>query len=111
METYDNIADFSMNDAVKRDGAYSEFEAVYGGCDEKYGMGGLVAIMLLITAVILIYFVSKFVMDMKIMRMSGENVCGGKDQGCICDGSETMSGSKYPEDITADHWSKVAAGY
>lgn len=111
----DNIADtsFDMSSALSgknsKNGSYSEFEAAYGGCDEKYGMGGFVAILLLLTAIILIYYVATFVSDMKILR--GEKVCGGKDQGCVCDGSETMTGSKYPEDITADKWSKVAMGY
>lgn len=112
----DNIADtnFDMSSVVTdndcKNGSYSEFEAAYGGCDEKYGMGGFVAILLLITAIILIYYVATFVADMNILR-TVENVCGGKDQGCLCDGSETMKGSRYPEDVTADALSKVLMGY
>lgn len=65
-------------------------EGVYGGCDEKYGMGGFVAVLLLITAILLLYYVTMFVSDMK----SRENVCGGKDQGCLCDGNEMLTGGK-----------------
>lgn len=91
-------------------GGYAEFEAFMGGCDEKYGMGGFVAVLLLITALLLLYYVTTFVADMKRMRGS-ENICGGKDRGCICDGNEMMQGGKWPEDVSADDLSKVAMGY
>ena len=90
-------------------GGYQEMEAIFGGCDAKYGMGGFVAVLLLITAVLLIYYVSYFVADLKKLR--SENVCGGKDQGCLCDGNETMVGSKWPEDTSEADLSKVAMGY
>lgn len=90
-------------------GGYEGFEAVYGGCDAKYGMGGFVAVLLLITAIILIYYVSYFVADLKKLRR--ENICGGKDQQCVCDGNETMVGSKWPEDTSEKDLSKVAMGY
>jgi hypothetical protein len=88
-------------------GAYDGFEGVYGGCDAKYGMGGFVAVLLLVTAVLLLYYVTTFVADLKRGR---ENVCGGKDQGCLCDGNETLTGGKWPSEVGEDHLSKVVAG-
>lgn len=88
-------------------GAYSEFEGVYGGCDEKYGMGGFVAVLLLVTALLLLYYVVAFVSDIPSLR---EGICGGKDEGCLCDGNETLTGGKYPSEIDEDYLSRVTAG-
>lgn len=90
-------------------GGYESFEAVYGGCDAKYGMGGFVAVLLLITAMLLLYYVTTFVSDLKRARPR-EDVCGGKDQGCLCDGNEMLSGGKWPSEVGEDRLSKVASG-
>lgn len=84
-------------------------DAVYGGCDAKYGMGGFVAVLLLITALLLLYYVSTFVTDLKKLKR-GEGVCGGKDQLCMCSGNETLTGGKWPSEVSEDHLSRVASG-
>jgi hypothetical protein len=92
------------------EGIYGAMEGGYaggysGGCDEKYGMGGAVAVMLLIAAILLLYYVYVFVGDIAV-----EKVCGGKDQGCMCDGNEMLTGSRWPSDISEGSLSQVAAG-
>ncbi len=91
------------------EGGYEEYEAVLGGCDEKYGMGGVVAVLLLITAILLLYYVMTFMSDLKKMNKS-EGVCGGKDQGCVCDGNEALTGGRHISEIGEDHLSRAVAG-
>jgi hypothetical protein len=93
-------------------GSYDE--GVFGGCDAKYGMGGFVAVLLLITAMMLLYYVAVFLKDMKKVQ-GRENVCGGKDQGCVCDGNEMLTGGKdnmkwVSRDVSEDSLSMVGSG-
>jgi hypothetical protein len=82
-------------------------EGIYGGgCDAKYGMGGAVAVLMLIASIILLYYLVR-----------SEPVCGGKDQGCCCDGNEMMTGARtsangveYAGAHTEADWSRVMAG-
>lgn len=96
----------SSDDTV---GGYDGMEAVYGGCDEKYGMGGFVAVLLLVVAILLLYYVVTFVADLKKLKPT-ENVCGGKDQGCVCDGNEMLTGGKWPSEVSEGRLSKVTSG-
>jgi hypothetical protein len=90
-------------------GSYEEMEAILGGCDAKYGMGGFVAVLLLLTAMLLLYYVVTFVSDLKRARPR-EGVCGGKDEGCLCDGNEMLAGGKWPSEVGEDRLSKVVSG-
>ena len=105
----DNIVPDSQPPDSLIGGGYGEFEAVYGGCDAKYGMGGFVAVLLLVTAILLLYYVVTFVADLKKLKPR-ENVCGGKDQLCMCGGNETLTGGKWPSEVSEDRLSKVATG-
>ena len=84
-----------------------EGEAIFGGCDEKFGIGGGIAIILLATSIIMIWYVSVFITDKKYFS---EQMCGGGDQGCHCSGNETFTNPSDPRDLTADTLSQVAFG-
>ncbi len=84
-------------------------EAVFGGCDEKYGIGGGIAIVLLATSILLIWYVSVFVRDKKLLG-GVDKMCGGLDQGCVCAGNETFANPNDPRDLNADVLSQVAYG-
>lgn len=84
-----------------------EGEAIFGGCDEKFGIGGGIAIILLATSILLIWYVTVFIKDKNIMS---EKMCGGGDQGCHCAGNETFTNPNDPRDLNADVLSQVAFG-
>jgi hypothetical protein len=99
------------NDEPVVDGGYAEFEAVYGGCDAKYGMGGAIAIALLIVVVIIILYVINFMRDAKLLGViaGGEGFCNCA-HGCSSCAAEGMKGAKNVREITPSDWSRVMQG-
>lgn len=84
-------------------GGYAE--GIYGGCESAYGVGGMIAVAVLILAILLLYYL-----------WPREKVCGGKDQGCCCDGNEMMAGGningRQPVGkVTDAEWTKVLMGH
>lgn len=58
-----------------------------GGCEEMAQKG--VATVLVLVAILLVWYVTMFMRDKKILSTT-EQMCGGSDQGCHCSGNETF---------------------
>lgn len=79
---------------------------VFGGCEgNKLAMG--VSVVLLLASLLVIWYVYMFLIDSGILK---ENVCGGRDQLCPCDGNETMVASKNVVPVTNNDLSMVLMG-
>ena len=81
-----------------------------GGCDKLSEVA--VPILLLVASLLMLFYVSQFVIDKKILSQGKESVCGGMDQGCVCNGNEKMHAehTKHAKHVSDSDLSLLSSG-
>jgi uncharacterized membrane protein len=74
-----------------------------GGCEGNYFQKSVVGI-LVVVAVLFIFYVFMFMRDSKLLS---ESMCGGADQSCVCSGNETMTSGR----VTDNYLTRAGVGY